>query len=136
MSYGAAAALQSAVFGLLDADADVKALSQGLVFDAAPTGEIPPLYVTLGPEEVRDRGEGTGHMARHDFTVSVVADQGGFLAAKSLAAAISDVLVDARPMLARGRVVQLDFRRASARRTGRGTRRRIDLRFSALVADT
>ncbi|MEM9250088.1 MAG: DUF3168 domain-containing protein [Pseudomonadota bacterium] len=135
MSYSFAAALQSAVYGLLVGDAEVQNLAGGRVYDAVPTGDIPSLYVTLGPEEVRDRGENTGQMARHDFTVSVVADQGGFLAAKSLAAAISDVLVDARPVLSRGRVVRMDFRRASARQAGRGARRRIDLQFSALVAD-
>ena len=136
MSYGAAAALQTAVYGVLQADAGVQALASGRIFDAAPVGEIPALYATLGPEEVRDRGEATGHMARHDFTVSVVSDAGGFLLAKTLAAAISDALVDARPALSRGRVVRMDFRRASARRVGQGTRRRIDLRFSALVAES
>jgi len=135
MSYGAAAALQTAIYGLLEADPAVQGMAAGRIFDAAPVGEIPPLYVMLGPEDVRDRGEMSGHMARHEFTVSVIADQGGFLTAKTLAAAISDVLVDARPPLSRGRVVRMDFRRASARRAGRGTRRRIDLRFSAVVAD-
>ncbi|MEM0935058.1 MAG: DUF3168 domain-containing protein [Pseudomonadota bacterium] len=135
MSYGAAAALQKAVFALLEGHTGVQALAAGRIYDTAPVGQVPDLYVTLGPEEARDRGEGTGHMARHEFTVSVVADQGGFLAAKELAVAISDALVDTRPPLERGRVVRMDFRRASAQRTGRGTRRRIDLRFIALVAD-
>ncbi|MEM1428775.1 MAG: DUF3168 domain-containing protein [Pseudomonadota bacterium] len=135
MSYAAAAALQTAIYGLLEGDTAVQALAGSRIFDAAPVGEVPSLYLVLGPEEVRDRSEKSGHMARHEFTVSVVSDQGGFLAAKSLAGAISDALIDARPVLSRGRVLHMDFRRASARRTGRGTRRQIDLRFSALVAD-
>jgi hypothetical protein len=66
----------------------------------------------------------------------VVAEAGGFAAAKAAAAAISDALADARPALARGRVVQMDFRRAVARRVGRNARRRIDLRFAALVDES
>ncbi len=67
--------------------------------------------------------------------MTVVSEAAGFQAAKEVAAAISDALVDARPPLARGRVVRLDFVRAAARRAGRAARRRIDLRFSALVAE-
>lgn len=135
MSYGGSAALQAAIYGMLQNDPAVQALVSGRVYDAAPPGEVPSLYVSLGPEEVRDRGDVTGHAARHDFTVSVVADQGGFQAAKQVAVAVSDALVDARPSLTRGRVVRMDFVRASARRVGKAARRRIDLRFAALVAE-
>ncbi|MEO1676622.1 MAG: DUF3168 domain-containing protein [Pseudomonadota bacterium] len=135
MSYGAAAALQAAIYQALVADPTVSSMTGGRVYDAAPPGEVPALYVALGPETVRDRGDGTGHAARHDFTVSVVAEGGGFQAAKEVAGAISDALVDTRPPLARGRVVRLDFLRATARRVGKATRRRIDLRFAALVAE-
>ena len=135
MSYGAAAALQAAIYQLLSTDPAMQALVPSRVFDAAPPGTPPDLYVTLGPEDARDRGDKTGHAARHDFTVTVVSEAAGFQAAKEVAAAISDALVDARPPLARGRVVRLDFVRAAARRVGRAARRRIDLRFSALVAE-
>ncbi len=135
MSYGAAAALQAAIYQRLSSDPAVQALSQGRIYDAAPVGEVPDIYVTLGPEQARDRGDFTGHAARHDFTVSVVADTGGFQRAKELAAAVSDALVDARPELARGCVVRMDFVRAVARRVGKAARRRIDLRFAALVAE-
>jgi hypothetical protein len=135
MSYGAAAALQAAIYQLLTADPVVQALAGGRIYDAAPVGDVPALYVTLGPEEARDRGDFTGRAARHDFTVSVVSDAAGFHAAKEVAAAISDALADKRPALARGRVVRLDFLRARARRTGKAARRRIDLRFAALVAE-
>lgn len=135
MSYGSAAALQAAIYQVLASDAAVSALVSGHVYDAAPMAAVPPLYVTFGPEDVRDRGDMSGHAARHDFTVSVVSDKGGFHAAKEVAAAISDALVDARPALSRGRVVRMDFVRGAARRVGRAAKRRIDLRFAALVAD-
>jgi len=135
MSYAAAAALQAALYQRLSADPVVQALAGGRIYDAAPVGEVPDLYVMLGPEEAKDRGDFTGHAARHAFTVSVVADTGGFQRAKEVAAAISDSLVDARPALARGRVVRMDFVRAVARRVGKAARRRIDLRFAALVAE-
>jgi hypothetical protein len=135
MSYGAAAALQAAIYQKLASDPVVQALAGGRVYDAAPVGAVPDLYVALGPEDARDRGDFTCHAARHDFTVSVVADTGGFHRAKELAAAISDALVDARPALTRGRVVRMDFVRAVARRVGRAARRRIDMRFAALVAE-
>jgi hypothetical protein len=135
MSYGASAALQAAIFQRLSADPAVSALTGGAVYDAVPSGQIPPLYVSLGPEDVRDRSDQTGAGALHDFTVSVVSDTAGFSAAKEVAAAVSDALVGAAPPLARGRIVSLTFRGARARRVGRGTRRRIDLRFLARVAD-
>jgi hypothetical protein len=135
MSYRAAAALQAAIYQRLASDPAVQALAGDRIYDAAPVGEVPDLYVTLGPEDARDRGDFTGHAARHDFTVSVVADTGGFQRAKEVAAAISDSLVDARPALARGRVVRMDFVRAVARRVGKAARRRIDMRFAALVSE-
>ena len=135
MSYAASAALQAAIFQTLASDATVAALTGGAIYDAVPSGQIPPLYVSLGPEDVRDRSDQTGAGAVHDFTVSVVSDTAGFSAAKEVAAAISDALVDAPPPLARGRILSLTFSSARARRVGRGTRRRIDLRFLARVAD-
>jgi len=136
MSYGAGAALQAAIYQLLQADPAVQALVAGRVYDAPPAGEVPPLYVALGEERARDRGDQTGRAARHEFTVSVVGEAGGFAAAKAAAAAISDALEGARPALARGRVVQMAFRRATARRVGRNAQRRIDLRFAALVDES
>jgi hypothetical protein len=77
----------------------------------------------------------TGHGAEHDLVVSVCCDSGGFQAAKAVAAAVSDALVDAELTLARGRLVAMDFLRAVARQTGKGLQRRIDLRFRARVED-
>lgn len=135
MSYGMAAALQAAVFSRLQGDAGLAALVGTAIYDAAPPGGLPGLYVMLGPEDVRDRSDMTGAGAAHDFVVSVVTDAGGFSAAKDAAAAVSDALVDAPLVLSRGRLVGLYFLRARAQRVARGAQRRIDLRFRARVED-
>jgi len=85
MSYGASAALQQAVYQALLADPALDTLVQGAIYDALPQGTLPPLYVTLGPEDVRDATDGTGDGAWHRFTVSVVTDGAGFHAAKEAA---------------------------------------------------
>ncbi|MDT8326184.1 MAG: DUF3168 domain-containing protein [Roseovarius sp.] len=136
MSYAVAAALQKAVFQRLSADGDLAALVGGAIFDALPTGQVPQTYVTLGPEEVRDRSDATAGGAWHRFTVSVVTENAGFLAAKEVAGAVSDALVGADLTLARGRLSNLDFLRARARRETGGQVRRIDLTFRARVDDT
>lgn len=135
MSYGVAAALQTAVFQALDSDATLDTLVGANIFDAPPTGTLPPIYVSLGPEDVTDASDKTGHGARHEFVVSVVTDTAGFLTAKEIAAAISDVLVDADLTLTRGHLVGLNFVTAKARRVQDSDVRRIDLRFSARVED-
>lgn len=131
MSYGITAALQAAVYGALTGDAAVANLSGGAVYDALPQGAVPPLYVTLGPETVRDASDKTGAGAVHDFPVTVVSEAAGFAGAKALAAAISDVLADADLVLARGRLVRMAFLRARARRVDGG--REIEVWFRARV---
>lgn len=136
MSYGVAAALQAAVYQRLLGDAGVSALVGAAVYDALPAGDLPQTYVSLGPENVRDRSDRTGSGAVHQFTVSVVTQTAGFGAAKSVAAAVGDALSGADLPLSRGRLVGLWFERASARRSGKaGRTRRIDLRFRARVED-
>lgn len=135
MSYGTAAALQLAIYQHLQADALVASLVGTDIYDAAPAGTVPPLYVSLGPETVQPAGDKTGEGAKHRFTVSVVSESGGFLSAKSVAVAVSDALHNARPVLGRGRIVQMRFLNAAARRVGAGAGRRIDLRFEARVED-
>ena len=131
MSYASAAALQSAVYTALQGDPTVTALSGGAIYDAIPPGAVPGLYVSLGPETVRHRADKTGDGAMHDFAVRVISDGAGFGAAKELAVAISDAL-DAAPLpLSRGKLISLQFRRASARRAG--TAREIDLWFRARI---
>jgi hypothetical protein len=136
MSYGVSAALQSAVFQALSNDAVLDGYVSGAIYDAAPSGTVPSLYVSLGPEDVTDASDQTGHGARHGFIVSVVADTAGFLTAKEIAAVISDVLVDADLTLTRGTLIGLYFVSAKARRVQDSDVRRIDIRFMARVQDT
>lgn len=135
MSYAMSAALQAAVYQSLVADAALAAIVGDAVYDTVPTGTVPDLYVSLGPEEVKDASDKTGVGAVHTFTVSVVNDGGGFQAAKEAAGAVSDVLNEAALTLSRGRLVDLRFLRATAKRTEKGSGRQIDLRFRARVED-
>jgi Ni,Fe-hydrogenase maturation factor len=132
MSYAVAAALQAAVYQRLTADA---ALSGTAIYDAVPPGTGPGTFVTIGPEDVRDRSDKSGHGAEHRLVISVVSDAAGFQEAKVVAAAVSEALVDAELVLARGRLIGLGFLRAVARRTENGTGRRIDLTFRARVEE-
>jgi hypothetical protein len=134
MSYAAAAALQEAVFAHLSADPAVTALLGGAIHDALPAGPLPPLYLSLGPELARDRSDATAAGAEHEFTLSIVADSTGFHLAKTAAAAVCDALADANLTLTRGRLVALQFTRATAKRDS-GGRRRIDLTFRARLDD-
>lgn len=135
MSYGMAAALQTALFQHLAADPALTAMTGGAIFDAAPQGVVPDLYVALGPEEAVERGDGSGPGAVHRVTVSVVSAGAGFLAAKQAAGTVSDSLESAVLVLDRGRLVSLNFLRARAARSRDGQRRRIDLTFRARVDD-
>jgi hypothetical protein len=130
MSYRAAAALQRAVFDLLTG---APALSGVAVVDALPAGGGAGTFVLIGPEEVRDASDQTGMGAEHRFAVSVVSDASGFLAAKTVAAHVAEVLVEARPVLGEGRVVGIHFLRARAERREGGLMRRIDLVFRARI---
>lgn len=135
MSYAIAAALQAAIYQALQADATLAGLVGSAIYDAAPPGAVPPLYVSLGPETVRERGDKGAGGAYHDVDVSVVSDAPGFLAAKQVAVAISDVLSDASLTLSRGQAVAIWFRSARARRVQDADTRRIDLSFRAYVTD-
>lgn len=135
MSYALSAPLQVAVFGALSAHPDLTNLVNGAIYDAEPVGGLPARYVTLGAERVRDRSDGTGGGAEHEFDVAVVSDADGFHAAKVIAAAVSDALVNADLALSRGRLVLLRFYKAKAARVENGRVRRIDLTFRARVQD-
>ncbi len=135
MSYGVAAALQVAVYQSLTSDPALTALVGDDIYDAAPTGAVPSVYVSLGPETAIAAGDNSGEGARHRFIVSVVSENAGFQKAKSVAAAVSDVLHEAAPPLSRGRVVWMRFQKATAHRVGAGAGRQVDLRFEARVED-
>ncbi len=102
MSYAASAALQEAVYQRLTGDTTLSALVGGAIYDALPTGTLPATYVTLGPEDARDRSDRSGGGAWHRFIVSVVTETAGFHGAKQVAAAINDALVDADMTLSVG----------------------------------
>ena len=130
MSYGVAAALQAAVYQKLVAD-----LPGVAIHDALPVGTAPGTFVLIGPEEALDASDGSGAGAEHRFVISVISDATGFLQAKEIAVQISDALVEADLVLARGRLVWLQFLKAQAKRLEAGEARRIDLRFVARVED-
>ena len=131
MSYALSDALQVAVFQHLSADA---ALAGIAIHDALPSGVVPPQYVLLGTEDVRDRSDIPGAAALHRFTVSVHGDNAGFSGVKQIASAICDAMIDAPLLLSRGRLIGLWFDRARARRMADGGRS-IELRFRARVED-
>ena len=135
MSYGVSAALQAAVYQRLSGDAGLATLVGEAVYDVVPAGPVPGKYVSLGPEDVRDRSDKTGRGAEHRFTVSVVTDAAGFQTAKAAAGAASDALLGAAMTLSRGRVVAIEFLSARARRVRAGDVRRIDMTFRARVED-
>ncbi|QBX99843.1 DUF3168 domain-containing protein [Rhodophyticola sp. CCM32] len=133
MSYGITAALQAAIYTALTGDAALTTLVDGAVFDALPPGPVPSIYVSLGPERVRDRSDKLAGGAQHDLSLTVTSDQAGFQTAKEVAARISDVLDGADLALSRGRLTSLLFTRARARRTRAG--REIEIWFRAFVDD-
>lgn len=124
MSYGAAAALQAAIYQAL---AGASGLAGIDIHDALPAGGGGGTFVLIGPEEVLDQSDKSGGGAEHRVTVSVISDASGFLAAKSVAVAVSEALVGATPPMTVGRIVSIRFVRAVARRLDDGEARRIDL---------
>lgn len=135
MSFGPSGALQAAIYQLLAADPALTSLVGSSIHDEIPPGPVSGTLVSLGEGDVRDVSDKTGGIAEHRFAVSVVSDAEGFAQAQSAAAAISDALVDAAPVLSRGRVVSIRFLKARARRVRAGQVRRIDLTFRAIVED-
>lgn len=135
MSYGVSAALQSAIYQKLVSDPVLAGLVGSAIYDNAPAGPITGTYVSLGPEEVRDRSDKTGYGALHMVTISVISDAAGFQLAKEVGGAVSDALNNVQLALSRGELCYINFDRATARRVGTGETRRIDLRFHARVED-
>ena len=130
MSYAAAAALQSAVFARLTG---YSALAGVTVVDAVAPGAGKGKFILLGPETASDKGDKSHAGAEHQFQVSVISDETGFLSAKVIAARVSDALIGANLPMSVGSVVQVSFIRAVARRLKEGEHRRIDMVFRARV---
>lgn len=130
MSYAASAALQSAIYTQLTA---APTLAGVTVVDAMPPGVPAGSFVLLGPEVALDQSDKTGAGAEHRVEIAVISDAAGFLPAKTIAAAVSGALVGANLPLSVGRLVSLQFLRATARRLDDGTVRRIDMSFRARI---
>ena len=135
MTYALSSALQQAVYQHLLNDSVLAGLVGTAIYDALPSGTLPLLYVSIGPEKVRNISDKLSQSAEHEFIVSVVTDNTGFSGAKTVAGAICDVLVDAPLVLTRGTLTALHFYRAEATRGGSGGQRQIDLKFKARVSD-
>lgn len=133
MSYAVSAPLQGAVYDALANDTALGALVGAAIYDAVPSGTLPSVYVRMGDETVLDASDASGTGTIHRFTISVITTNPGFASAKQVAGAISDALHDADLTLSRGRLVMLQFDRASASRIDSAASRRIDLRFRARV---
>ncbi|MEM5519417.1 DUF3168 domain-containing protein [Sulfitobacter sp. AS59] len=136
MSYAMSGPLQQAVFAALSADTALTELVGAAIFDAGPVGDVPPLYVRLGDEDVRDASDGSGAGALHQFGIAIVSAAPGFADAKQVAGAISDVLHDADLALSKGHLVSLQFTRATAKYVAAAQVRQINMQFRARVQDT
>jgi hypothetical protein len=135
MSYARSASLQAAVYQRLAGDAALGALVGTAIYDAplAAPAPVPQDYVTLGEETVRANDTGSSRGAVHDFSVTAHSGRDGFDAVKRIAAAVCACLIDAPLSLDQGRLVALRFLRASADRGPAPEKRRVALRFRAVV---
>lgn len=130
MSYAAAAAFQTAIYTTLTSN---DALSGVSVVDAIPSGGASSTFVLIGPEDIRNASDKTGGGAEHNFDVSVISNAQGFLAAKTVAAAVSGALIGQRPSMSVGRIISINLKKVKARRLDDGSARRIDMTFRARV---
>ncbi len=136
MSFALSADLQAAVFRKLSGDPAVTALVGAAVFDAPPASgpaAVPADYVTLGEETVRANDTKTSRGALHDFSVVVHSGRDGFGFAKRVAGAVCESLVDAPLEIEAGRLIGLRFLQARADRNGAPEKRRVTLRFRAVL---
>jgi hypothetical protein len=128
--------LQAAVYARLTGDPELWDLVGERIFDApleAGDDEGAPEHVTLGEETVRPWTSKTSEGALHDFDVTVHSSRDGFSAAKRIADAVCAALIDAPLAVEGGRVVALRFLRAKAERGRAPEKRKVTLRFRAVV---
>lgn len=133
MTLGHLAALHRAIYAILANDTDISAIIGGHIYDALPAGPLPEVFISLGAEVMTDRSDKTGGGSEHEFVISVITTQPGFLRAKDVAAAIGRALLEDAPAFGDLPVVYLNFTRADARRDTDTQTRRIDLRFRARI---
>jgi len=87
-------------------------------------------YVSIGEEQVRQRGPG---LSQHDVVIEVHSPALGFARAKAIAAAVGQVLLAAPPAVTGATVTDLRFLKARARRSKGTERRLITLTFRILI---
>lgn len=133
MTYALSIPLQRAVFDRLRSDGGVAAALGEAIFDALPVGAPPDLYVTLGDEEVLDRSDSRTRAALHRLELVVRGRGDGFLAVKTAAAAVCAALEAPGLVLSDGRLSDVRFRRARARRLRSG--RQITLQYDLRVEE-
>lgn len=136
MTYALTLGLQAAVFQRLASDMALTELIGAEIYDA-PIRVVPdekaPDHITLGEETVRPNNTKTSQGAVHDFTVTVHSARDGFGTAKAIAAVVCESLIDAPFPIAGGRLIDLRFLHAKADRGRAPEKRRISLRFRAVV---
>ncbi len=136
MSYWLGAGLQAAVYARLSGDAVLRELIGDRIHDAPlerRAEDEAPDHVTIGDETARAWTTKTSQGAVHDFDVTVHSGRDGFDVPKRIAGAICAALVDAPLTVAGGKVVSLRFLRARAERNRAPEKRRVSLRFRAVL---
>ena len=125
--------LQSAIYDALTNDATITSLVGTDIYDARPSGTLPDTFVLIGEESVFDRSDKTHSAAIYAVRISVVTTASGFGGAKSIAAAICNVVEESNLTLSSANLRRVEFRRAFARRNRSGTERKIELLFRAFI---
>ncbi len=138
MTMSLSAPLQRALYERLSTAPVLAALS-GRVFDDAPhksrdIGEAP--YVTLGDETVTPWNTAHDKGAVHLATIRVHAPVRGFLAVKTFAGLIADLIETAPPVPERGTLISHEFIAARTFREEQGALRRVELTFRFVIEDT
>ena len=136
MSYEFSAGLQAAVYRRLADDPDLASMIGDAIHDAplqVARGETAPDHITLGEEKVRGNDTQTSRGAVHDFNVTVHSGRDGFETVKRIAGAVCSSLIDAPLALASGHLVALRFLAAKAERGRAPEKRKVSLRFRAVV---
>ncbi len=131
--------LQRAVFERLTSDAVLATLVGSAIHDMPPPvnpADAPDVHLTLGEERVKENGSKTSSGGIHDFSVTVHSTALGFSKAKTVAGAVHDALTLTPISLNEGKLVDLRFLFANAERGGPPERRRIGLRFRAVIDGT
>jgi hypothetical protein len=128
--------LQAVIYARLTGDPELWDLVGDRIYDApldTEEDEGMPEHVTLGEETVRPWSSKTSAGAVHELDVAVHSRRDGFSTAKRIAAAICAALVDAPLAVDAGRVVALRFVRAKAVRGRAPEKRKVTLRFRAVI---